>query len=150
MKKLPSKIIKLCKKYRKMGTSHRNIAKKLQISLGSAFKYTKGIRLSKKQHLALKLRNFPRITFHQRRLGGLHSPCKFQPKYTREVSSHKPYIRLFNSWNNAIKRAGFEPNPAPTNLNIVNFRAVWLLVRSAFGGASLAFFHIFRHKINGF
>jgi len=122
----------LCKKYRKIGASHRDIAKKLQISLGSAFKYTKGIRLSKKQHLALKLRNLPRITFHQRRLGGLHSPCKFQPKYTkedltnfirkfykergriptkREVSSHKPYVRLFNSWNNAIKRAGFEPNP---------------------------------------
>jgi hypothetical protein len=29
----------------------------------------------------------------------------------KEVSSHKPYVRLFGSWNNAIKEAGFKPNP---------------------------------------
>lgn len=82
--------------------------------------------------MILKRRCLPKITFEQRRLGGLHSPNKFKTKYSkddlillikkfvkskgriptkREVSSHKPYVRIFGSWNNAIMEAGYKPNP---------------------------------------
>lgn len=132
MKKLSSRITSLCCQLRRKGLSHREISKRLKIGLGSAFKYSKGINLTKKQHLALKGRNLSLITLEKRRLGGLHFPSKFKAKYNRknlisfikrfveknkriptkkEVSSHKPYVRLFGSWNNAIKEAGFNPNP---------------------------------------
>lgn len=132
MKKLPFKIIDLCRKYRKTGFSHRDIVGKVKISLGSVFKYTKDIKLTEEQHLTLKRRNLPKVTLVQRRIGGSHSPNKYQPKFRKrdlinfiinfykqtgriptkkEVSSHKPYVRIFGSWNNAIKEAGFRPNP---------------------------------------
>lgn len=132
MKKLPLKIINLCKEYRTNGLSHRDISKKLNIGLGSVSKYCKDITLTRAQHLFLMRRNLPRITAEQRRNAGLHNPNKFIPKYSkkdltefiksfvknkkriptkREVTSHKPYVRLFGSWNNAIIAAGFEPNP---------------------------------------
>ena len=132
MKKLSKKVINLSQKYRKRGFSHRDIAKKLKIGLGSAFEYTKNITINKKQHLALKRRNLPKITPEQRKIAGSLNPHKFKPQYTKEdligfirkfveqkkripfkkeVSSHKPYVRLFGSWNNAIKAAGFSPNP---------------------------------------
>lgn len=134
MKKISLEKINLCKKYRKEGLSHRDIKRKLNIGLGTIFKYTKNIRISQSQHLALKRRcvDSHHFTHEQCKKGGLNCSHKFQPKYTkndlvnfiqdfttkkgriplkREVTSHHPYIRLFGSWNNAIKQAGFKTNP---------------------------------------
>ncbi|MCL5407436.1 MAG: hypothetical protein M1429_03000 [Patescibacteria group bacterium] len=133
MKQISLEKINLCKKYRKEGLSHRDIKHKLNISLGTIFKYTKDIKLSQSQHLALKQKCVSHhFTPEQCKKGGLNCPNKFQIKHTkedlinfiqdftkkkgriptkREVSSHHPYIRIFGSWNNAIKQAGFKVNP---------------------------------------
>lgn len=132
MTALPSKIIEQAQKYRKDGWSHRDITSRLGISLGSAFKYTQHIKLTRRQHLTLKWRNIPKPTYEQMRAGGLKATHKFKPQYSgedltrsiqnffqqhgriplkREVTSHKPYVRLFGSWNAAIKAAGYRTNP---------------------------------------
>ncbi len=124
--------IQVCRQLRKLGWSHRDIAAKLGMGLGTTFKYTKDITITWEQHLTLKRRSLPKPTPEQLRLGGLRSPNKFKPKYTkkelinyiknfanntgriptkREVTSHKPYVRLFGGWNAAIKAAGYRTNP---------------------------------------
>ena len=132
MRKISFKTIQLCRRFRKQGFSHRDISQKLNIGLGTAYKYTKNIKISHELHLKLKRRKVYKFKPDQCKKGGLHCPNKFQPKYTkdnlinfiqgfvkkkgriptkREVTSHHPYVRIFGSWNKAIKSAGFEPNP---------------------------------------
>lgn len=114
-----------------MGMSHRDISGRLGIGLGSVFKYTNKIKITKEQHLILKRRNVPRLTFKQKQLGGFNSPHKFRSIYSkeellqkikefylmngriplkREMQHYRAYLRLFKKWNNAIKSAGFLPN----------------------------------------
>lgn len=132
MKKISKNLIKLCQEHRKKGLSHRDISRILDLSLGSIFKYTKNIRLSQKQHLYLKNRNVYQFSAKDCYLGGKNTSSKFEAKYSqndlvgnikefyiknnriptkREIMSHKPYVRMFGSWNKAIVEAGFKPNP---------------------------------------
>jgi hypothetical protein len=126
---------------RRSGKSHRDIAKLLGIGLGSAFVYTKNIRITKRQHLRLMQRGI--IKLHERlteeefkdacQRGGRNNQHKFKIKYTRqqlidkikefrnmferiptkrEFYNHwQPFRRVFGSWNRAILAAGFKPNP---------------------------------------
>lgn len=126
---------------RKSGKSHRDIAKLLGIGLGSAFVYTKNIKITKRQHLHLMQRGImklrERLTEEEFKdacqRGGRNNQHKFKIKYTRQQLMDKikdfrdnfgriptkrefyrhwqPYLRVFGSWNNAIMSAGFEPNP---------------------------------------
>jgi len=125
---------------RKSGKSHRQIAKKLKISLGSAFLFTRNIKLTIPQHLALKRANLGFINAlpeylrkEASRRGGQNTETKFKPKHNkeqllkfitdfhyehgripakREFYNHwQPYRRVFGQWNKAIEAAGFKPNP---------------------------------------
>ena len=134
MNKISLEKINLCKEYRKKGFSHRDIKRELNIGLGTVFKYTKDIKISQNQHLALKQKcvDGHYFTPEQCKKGGLNCPNKFEVKHTeedlinfiqdfvkkkgriptkREASSQHPYVRIFGSWNNAIKKAGFKTNP---------------------------------------
>lgn len=125
------------KTLRSQGLSHRQIAKKLGISLGSAFNFTKDIRLSWNQHLSLV--KSTGIFVHSKEdrarwsakgsnnwLSHIryNNPClikMIQDFYAlngrvptkREFNSHwQSYLRVFGSWNSAISAAGFSTNPA--------------------------------------
>jgi hypothetical protein len=130
---IPEAIRKKAKLLRKKGLTHREIATKLKISLGSAFKYTQGIELTRKQHLTIMRRNIEwKIPHYKRVLSGRKSLFKFKPKYSREdlikliqdfvvkndrlpvkreFSNYRAYIRIFGTWNKAVRAAGFNPNP---------------------------------------
>lgn len=126
---------------RRSGKSHREIAKLLNIGLGTAFVYAEGIKLTSKQHL--RLMRCCIIKLHESlseeelkeacQRGGKNTPHKFKIKYTkrqligkikyfrkefgriptkREFYNHwQSFRRVFGSWNNAILAAGFKPNP---------------------------------------
>jgi len=144
MSVLPLKKQKEAKKLRKAGWSHRDIAERLNIALGSAFKYSRQIRLSPEQHLKLKRRNINHLRLSHknqshskmleaRRRGGRNTPSKFKPKYSRRdllkliedfaetygrtptkrefIAEYRAFLRVFGTWNNAIKAAGLAPNP---------------------------------------
>lgn len=140
MKKLSPEKSKLCKLLRKSGYSHRYIAKKLKVSLGTVFNYSQKIHLTKSQHLFLKFQAYNKslglLSKTERRnasrKGGLNVPKHLRIKFTREqlitllkdfykINGRIPYkeefshyraIRnRFGTWNNAIKEAGFDPNP---------------------------------------
>ncbi len=126
---------------RRAGKSHRDVAMMLGIGLGTAFVYTKGIKLTGRQHLYLMQRGIIKLrkslTEEQFkdacRRGGRNAPYKFKIKYTRnqlineikafrkkvgriptkrEFYNHwQPFRRVFGSWNKAILASGFKPNP---------------------------------------
>ncbi len=124
------------RKLRKTGQTHREIAKKLKIGIGSAHLWTKGLNLSKNQ----KSRAFKRAaarTFtsaRRKQLSGWAKVAlaKYREKHTklslikkitdfyekngriplkREFNMHDQYLRHFKSWNDTIRIAGFDPNP---------------------------------------
>jgi hypothetical protein len=131
MKPLSKSICEEAIRLRRAGFSHRDIANKLKISLGSAFKHTKEIKLTPSQHLALMRRNIPKPTMNQKIKGGKNNPHKFMVKYAkedlikivknfvkkekriptkREVPQYRAFLRVFGTWNNEIRAAGFQPN----------------------------------------
>ena len=121
-------------KLRREGKTHREIAHKLNISLGSAWLWLKGVRITHEQKQAIEKR---RTVHHWNRaerniLRARLRPFQFRAKYTdtdllnkikkfyvrngriplkREFNALKIYRDRFGSWNNAIKRAGFDTNP---------------------------------------
>ncbi|MFH0859209.1 MAG: hypothetical protein V1868_01155 [Patescibacteria group bacterium] len=131
------------RKLRKQGFTHREIKKKLGISLGSLNLWTKGIILSEKQKSEIKKRWYK--NYHNKfELYKEKNPQKiaesinrlkiyqYQRQYTkedlldkisnfylrkgriplkREFGDPKTYRKYFGTWNNAIKLAGFRPNP---------------------------------------
>ncbi len=131
MKSLSKSIRKEARKLRHAGFSHRDIANKLKIGLGSAFKYTKEIKLTPSQHLVLMRRNTPKPTISQRIRGGKNTPHKFKVQYSkedlikiiknfvekekriptkREIPQYRAFLRVFGTWNNGVRSAGFKPN----------------------------------------
>ncbi|MBI5614125.1 hypothetical protein HY947_04335 [Candidatus Gottesmanbacteria bacterium] len=141
MNKLPKDIKKNACLLRVKGNSFRDIAKKLSISLGSSFYYTRHIHLRKSQKIELQLRGYrngiekisPSVRAIFNRKGGINTPHHFQIQYSRKhllqlliefATKHKriptkrdfyshygSYYRTFDSWNSAIREAGFSPNP---------------------------------------
>lgn len=121
---------------RKRGFTHREISKKLGISLGSAFLWTKGIVVTREQKREIlerarisaftperreKLRKWAQIElpkyrrkYNQEDL--LRKIIVFHQKHgriplKRELNQYREYQKHFGSWNHAIRLAGFHPNP---------------------------------------
>ncbi len=112
--------------------------KELGISLGSAYLWTKGIKISEDQKRAINIRSAksaftPARREKQRKLAmACLAPYWRKEKYTkedllnkikefyaregriplkREFNMYGEYQRRFGSWNNAIQLAGFSANP---------------------------------------
>jgi len=122
---------------RQNGWTHREIAGKLRISLGSAVLWTKEITLTDKQKRAIQERIFkPTFTKERReklrRLAKINFARFWKQPYSkqellnkirdfyteygriplkREFNMYEEYRLRFGSWNNAIQIAGFDPNP---------------------------------------
>ena len=141
MKSIPRETQSKVRDLRKLGKSHRDIANKLKIGLGTAFYYSSSVNLTKRQHQQLKIQTYKKglgkLTKKQRRVasvkGGINNAKNVQPKYSRDyllnllkkfstlngriptkrdfMNIYGSFIRTFGTWNNAIKEAGFSPNP---------------------------------------
>lgn len=141
MKKLSKNIQDSVCLLRIKGNSFRDVAKKLHISLGSAYLYAKQIHLRKSQLIELQRRGYKQglaklshnIIMAARRKGGLNTSGHFRVIYTRNHllqllkdfafknnriptkrdfhSQHGAFLRVFGTWNKAIIEAGFIPNP---------------------------------------
>lgn len=122
------------RRLRKMGFTHREIVKELGISLGSAGLWTRGIVLTETQKrniqrrrhqhkLTEKEKEILRNRLRSYRLKAAYKDAdlitKIQEFYKknsriplkREFNSLRVFRSHFGSWNNAIRAAGFEPNP---------------------------------------
>jgi hypothetical protein len=141
MKILTKKTQAEIKRLRRLGKSHREIAQHLHVGLGSAFLYAHPIRLTKSQHQHLVHKSyekgFGKLSKEERHLasvkGGINNAKHPLRKYSREqllsllknfytqngriptkrdfVPIYGSFFRVFGTWNNAIKEAGFSPNP---------------------------------------
>ncbi len=140
MKKLSADLISEISRLRKEGLSHRQIVSRLNISIGAAFNYSRGIRLRFKQHLFLKRLNYinslgkipKEIQVKNAIKAGKTTQSKFISQYSkqkiiksirvfflkhnrvplkREFIHEKVTRKLFGSWNKAITAAGYKPNP---------------------------------------
>ncbi|MDR3582194.1 MAG: hypothetical protein P4L67_02875 [Candidatus Pacebacteria bacterium] len=118
---------------RQKGKTHREIAKELGISLGSAWSWTRNIVLSFEQTKEIfKRRNVHRMTIAERKIIAQRlRPFQFTSKYDaakliRKIQSFysehgriplkrefnmSSFFGVFGSWNNAITASGFDPNP---------------------------------------
>lgn len=120
---------------RKKGFSHRQIVKKLNVGLGTAFLYSKGIKLSDQQKFKLKMQTALGAPKKLRVKWGIKGGkmTKLRIKYSKEIlldmiknfyvksariptkrefNTHwQPFRRVFGNWNEAIKQAGLETNP---------------------------------------
>jgi len=127
---------------RKNGRTHREIVKELGVSLGSADLWTRGIILTEGQRESIALRRIQRIqaefTVERRAILAKHAR-KFLVPYMkkrqhsnttllkrikdfykkngripmkREFNSYRGFRLRFGSWNQAIIKAGFTPNPS--------------------------------------
>lgn len=141
MKTIAKEIQEKSKQLRREGKSHREIAKILNIGLGTAFYYSRGIRLTERQHRSLATQSYKKgvgnLTKEERRLasskGGINNSKNLKPKYSRDhlitllkdfytqykriptkrdfMPIYGSFFRNFGTWNNAIRKAGFSPNP---------------------------------------
>jgi hypothetical protein len=122
---------------RKEGQTHREISKSLGVSLGSVWIWTKGVVLTLEQKQAIgERRNRISLNFgpEQRKALARKNLSKFwKPRPTNMQllgriieffektgripfkkefnNTYEEYKKRFGSWNNAIKLAGFNPNP---------------------------------------
>lgn len=130
----PENIKKKVREMRSDGMTHREIAKQLNVSLGSADLWTKGILLSPEQKMAIQARrNQHKMTKKERekaiaRLKPFWRIRRYRDEdliekikrfyaehgripLKREFNSLRTFRERFGSWNNAIRIAGFDPNP---------------------------------------
>lgn len=129
-----AEIKKQAAQLRENGRTHREIAKALNISLGSAWLWAKNIQLTAAQKSAVELRR-PRHHFNPKEKAIILKrlkPHQFRNKYSdedliqkiqkfydkngriplkREFNALRIFRTRFGSWNNAIKKAGFDANP---------------------------------------
>ena len=120
---------------RKNGLTHREIARDLNISLGSAHLWTVNIRLTKKQKMKIERRRNkarPMGEEEKRTIKIRLKPYQYKNQYTeqdlldkirvfykdhgripikREFNAWRIYAARFGSWNKAILAAGFDINP---------------------------------------
>ena len=132
----PSEVHEKAKALRKKSFTHREIAKKLNISIGSAYLWTDGITLSEEHKRKIQKRRDAKVFTKEYReqLSKIAKNRLIHPaeKYTeamllekiksfyerfgrmplkREFNMHREYKKRFGSWNAAIRKAGFQPNP---------------------------------------
>ena len=130
----PSSIKAQAVRLRRIGRTHREIAASLNISISTAYLWSKAIAVTQEQKRSIEAR---RNQHHfsdaeqvvvQRRL----APYQFTEKYSdtdlleriqnfyrdngriplkREFNAWDIYAARFGSWNAAIRKAGFEANP---------------------------------------
>ena len=136
-KRYTEEIISRAKILRKQGQTHREIARKLNIAIGTAHLWTRSIVLTAEQKKAIELRrNRISLNFdiNKRRILARKNLARFwKPTPTNEdllqriVSFYKQHKRIplkrefnstyreykerFGGWNAAIRLAGFTPNP---------------------------------------
>jgi hypothetical protein len=136
-KRYSLEIINKAKTLRRQGQTHREIAKKLNVSVSIAHLWTKGIILTSDQKRAIELRRNKislSITTDQRRVLARKNLARFwKPTPTdgellqriidfydkheriplkREFNStYREYKKRFGGWNSAVRLAGFKPNP---------------------------------------
>lgn len=128
-------IIKRARELRVKGHSHRQIAKDLNISLGTAVIFTKDIKITWRQHVALmKNTGIFRHAHEDRSKWSARGSANWLShiKYSRETllkmiidfynqnqriptkrefySHWQAYRRVFGNWNGAIIEAGYMPN----------------------------------------
>ncbi|MDP1706593.1 MAG: hypothetical protein Q8L36_02120 [bacterium] len=121
---------------RQKGYSHREIAKELGISLGSAFLWTRDVVLTKEQKRDIQHRKNSKVITedYRKRLSEiaknrlvsrierytedflLEKIRKFNKEFgrmplKREFNMYREYKRKFGSWNSAIRKVGLVPNP---------------------------------------
>ena len=141
MKAIPKDIQEEARRLRKLGKSHREIAKILHIGVGTVHNYSRDIRISEKRHVFLLRRSYlkglARLSKEQRYTasvkGGINTPYHFRLKYSKEnliqllvkfqenngriptkrdfMNMYGSFFRTFGTWNKAIQTAGFSPNP---------------------------------------
>ena len=124
------------RKMRGQGFTHREIAKELGISVGSAFIWTTNIHLSVEQQEEIKRRQKSKTVHWSKqdriKIGKRLRQYQFKKKHTRsslikeirdffkvhgriplkrEFNSRRIFRSYFGTWNNAIREAGFDPNP---------------------------------------
>ncbi len=125
---------KKARELRAKGKTHREISKKLGISLGSADVWTRGTILSPQQKREIQMRRNQHVWTEKDRNLAVHrlKPFWILRKYTREellgrittfykdngriplkreFNSFNAFKNEFGSWNKAIVDAGFDPNP---------------------------------------
>jgi hypothetical protein len=133
----PAEIKKKTRVLRSKGWTHREIGKELDIAFTTVFYWTKGINLTAEQKKAIERRrnryspNFgieERRALARRNLASFWKPTPSNKKLIQRIinfykeqgrtpfkrefnNTYKEYRKRFGSWNNAIKLAGFEPNP---------------------------------------
>ena len=137
-KKYPQSIKKRACQLRIKGYTHREIRSLLKISLGSAYEWTKAIKLTTAQKKAIQKRKNHGIYSSERREKLKQSALKHLKPYWKPTpssqellsriinfynqkgripfkrefnSTYREYKGKFGSWNNAIKLAGFQTNP---------------------------------------
>ncbi len=140
MKKISAQKQKFALSLRRKGLSHRDIAHRLHISLGSVFIYTKSVHLTPQQSHRLQLRTYKKglasLSEEQRKVastkGGKNGHKNYHTPYSKEIllSMIREFVKLngriptkrelgiyrqillyFGTWNKAIKEAGFSTNP---------------------------------------
>ncbi len=125
------------KKLRESGFTHREIAKKINVnSQTTIYLWTKGINLTKEQQKVARDRGTPQTFSLERReklrIAARVNLAPYRKKYNKKelldkiISFYKEHKRIplkrefnmyheyqirFGSWNNAIRAAGFQPNP---------------------------------------
>ena len=95
MKKISQKFVQKSRQLRKQGLTHREIAKLLDLGIGTVFHYTKGMSLSLEQKIKLKRRNYlnslGNLSSTEKllasRKGGLRRSQLTTKQYTREKIS---------------------------------------------------------------
>lgn len=120
--------------FRRRGLTHREIAKKLGISLGSADLWVRGIVLTEKQKQDIQNRRRRHIFTKREKTRVINrlKPYWYKRTYKdadlikkikdfyskngriplkREFNSLRVFRTHFGSWNNAIRTAGFDTNP---------------------------------------
>ena len=130
----PTSDKKKARRLRTDGLTHREISKRLGVSISIAHNWTKDVRITELQKEAIKARkNQHRMTPAEKKLVARRlAPYQYKVRYSdedllnrirdfhtqnsriplkREFNALQIYTARFGSWNNAIKKAGFETNP---------------------------------------
>jgi len=138
MQKYPPLLKKHARQFRFKGYTHREIRTLLNISLGSAYEWTKDINLTDIQKRSIQKRRYHGSYSSSRReklrklafktLKPYWKPTPSRQELLKRInrfynqnqrvpfkrefnSTYKEYKDKFGSWNNAIKLAGFPTNP---------------------------------------
>lgn len=123
--------------WRREGLTHREIRKKVEVATSTAWLWTKDIVLSSSQKKSIEKRRKRHVWTEKEKKEKKNLACitlapywkkpyskrelltKIKEFYRengriplkREFNMYREYQQRFGSWNNAIKLAGFEPNP---------------------------------------